>query len=141
MDTTDSPLTDLYVDNAEIEAQQLKEILDGVLGIDETTGELVFFESYYETSDRSRLIYQLLGRLAAVHLGDRESAEQGATAETLAEPLDVTGRSVQNYADNFVFIIHDEERGGYLVDSAQLQTAVETLQGRTTKTNGATDDE
>lgn len=125
--TDDNPLEDLYMDRNNIDQQQLRDALDGLIGVDKDSGEPIFLEEYYKLDNKTRFVAQLLYRKATVVLGDRSEEEQGAKSSAFAETLESSGSAVQNYAGELDFVENDESQGGYIVKPYHSSVAIRYL--------------
>ena len=123
-----NPLTDLYMDRHDVDQQALRDVLDGLIGIDSESGEPIYLDAFFELGNKHRFVAQLLFREASVILGERDETEQGSASDEFANQLDSSGSAVQNYASELEFVESDESRGGYVIRPHQVQAAVSYLQ-------------
>lgn len=125
--SNEQPLTDLYMDRHSVDQERLRDALQGIIGIDEDSGEPIYLDAYFELSNKTRFVAQLLYREATVILGDRDPEEQGDSSSAFAASLDSSGSAVQNYASDLDFVETDEERGGYVIRPHHAPAAIEFL--------------
>lgn len=126
--TKNTSLEELYVDSDEINEKRLSTALEGLIGIDQDTGDPVYLDSYFEFDEKPKFVAQLLYWKAAVELGDREPSEQGGNSQDFAESLDVSHSSVQNYASDLPFVETVDEKGGYVITPHKHQSAIRYLE-------------
>lgn len=111
----ENPLSDLYMNRHDVDQERLQNSLDGIIGIDQQSGDPIYLDAYFDLRNKPRFVAQLLYREATVILGDRAEEEQGANSSAFAEMLDCGHSSVQNYVSELEFVENDESRGGYVI--------------------------
>lgn len=126
--TKEDPLKDLYEDKSAINRERLADALQGVIGIDEETGDPIYHTGYQELSNKKKFVAQLLYRSATVALEDREVSEQGGQSGDFAEHLGASASAVQNYASELDFIVNEEDKGGYVIPGYAIDQAINFIQ-------------
>lgn len=122
------PLEDLIVNKDEINREKLSKVLDGVIGIDQQTGDPVFRNNFSGLNTKEKITYYLLYRQAASALDVLEE-EVGIQSKQLAEKIGTnysTTRSILSKAD---YIEKKEDKGGFMVPPYSLEAAIESLGG------------
>jgi hypothetical protein len=125
-DSEEDPLQRVVVDKEAINREQLADAIDGVVGVDGDDGELVPQAGYHELSNKSKFVARLLARRATVALNITEEEEIGASSGDLAERMDPSSSTIQNYG-SLDFVANDDEHGGYYIPSHSVGLAIEYL--------------
>lgn len=125
-ESEDDPLQRIVVDKEEINRERLADAIEGVLGVDGDSGELVPQPGYHELDNKSKFVARLLARRAAVALDIIEEEEIGALSGDLAERMDPSSSTIQNYG-SLDFVANDDEHGGYYIPSHSVEIAIEFL--------------
>lgn len=125
-DSEEDPLQRVVVDKEAINREQLADAIDGVLGVDGDSGELVPQSGYHKLDNKSRFVARLLARRAAVALDIIDEEEVGASSGDLAERMDPSSSTIQNYG-SLDFAANDDDHGGYYIPSHSVGLAIEYL--------------
>ena len=96
------------------------------MGVDGDSGELVPQSGYHELDNKSRFIARLLARRAAVALDIINEEEVGASSGDLAERMDPSSSTIQNYG-SIDFVANDDDHGGYYIPGHSVGLAIEYL--------------
>lgn len=124
--TEEDPLQRVVVDKEAINREQLADAIDGVLGVDGDSGKLVPQSGYHELDNKSRFVARLLARRAAVALDIIDEEEVGASSGDLAERMDPSSSTIQNYG-SIDFVANDDNHGGYYIPSYSVGLAIQYL--------------
>ena len=125
-DSEEDPLQRVVVDKEAINREQLAATIDGVLGVDGDSGELVPQSGYHELDNKSRFVARLLARRATVALDIIYEEEVGASSGDLAERMNPSSSTIQNYG-SLDFVANDDDHGGYYIPSHSVGLAIEYL--------------
>jgi len=130
-DETDTdPLQRIVVDKDEINRERLADAIEGIIGVDNESGEPVPISEYYELGNESKFVARLLARRAALALEFIEESELGASSSELADRMEPSDSTIQNYG-GLDFVDNDEYHGGYFIPGYAVETAIEHLEDAT----------
>ncbi|MFC7044614.1 hypothetical protein ACFQH6_03560 [Halobacteriaceae archaeon GCM10025711] len=127
-DESENPLERLHVDADQINRELLADALEGVIGIDEDSGEAKHLAGYTDLDNIEKFVARLLYRVAAVDLGHFEDDEVGAESGAFGDVVGVDDSTIRQYVGKLDFVENESERGGYYIPGYSLEAAVEFLQ-------------
>ena len=133
-DNTEDPLEKIVEDKDAINRERLANAIDGIVHVDQDSGEVIIRDGYNELGNKARFVARLLARRAAVELEYIEPDEIGASSSEFAERMDPTESTIQNYG-SFDFVDNDGERGGYYIPDHSVGLAINYLNEETSDTN------
>jgi len=122
-----NPLEDLYVSKDEVDLEQLRDGLNGVIQIIKETGEPRPQSGFQDLSNKQQFVALLLYRRAAAELGHHEDTEVGAQSSWFTEYIDVDDSRIRQYRGEFEFVENDSDRGGYYIPGFDLDSAIDKI--------------
>lgn len=125
-DETD-PLQRIVVNKDEVNREQLADAIEGIMGVDNESGEPVPISEYHELGNESKFVARLLARRAALALEFIEESELGASSSELAGRMEPSDSTIQNYG-GLDFVDNDDDHGGYFIPGYAVETAIEYLE-------------
>jgi len=120
------PLQQVVVDKDEVDRERLANAIDGIVGVDDETGEPVPLSGYHDLDNKPKFVARLLARRAALALEIIEENELGDSSSGFAQRMPPAKSTIQNYGD-LDFVENDEEYGGYHIPSYAIGSAIEFL--------------
>lgn len=125
-DETD-PLQRIVVNKDEVNREQLADAIEGIMGVDNESGEPVPISEYHELGNESKFVARLLARRAALALEFIEESELGASSSELAGRMEPSDSTIQNYG-GLDFVDNEDDHGGYFIPGYAVETAIEYLE-------------
>lgn len=129
-ETDPDPLKRVVVDKEEVNRDRLADAIEGIIGVDDGSGEPVPLSGYHELGNKSKFVARLLARRAALALDFIEKDELGVSSGELANRMEPSDSTIQNYG-GLDFIDNDEEHGGYFIPGYAVEAAIEHLEDAT----------
>lgn len=126
-DDTD-PLERVVVDKDEVNRERLADAIEGIMGVDEDSGEPVPLSGYHDLDNKPKFVARLLARRAAFALDFIDEDEVGDSSGGFAERMEPSESTIQNYG-GLDFVDNDDENGGYYIPGYSVDAAVEFLKG------------
>lgn len=123
----DDPLEKVLVDKDSVDRRRLADGIEGIIGVDDPTGEPTPLSEYHELSNKQQFVAQLLARRAAVALDRLDDDQLGITSADAEDILPVSESTIQNYGSTD-FVQNDSEQGGYYIPAYSLDQAIEFIQ-------------
>lgn len=122
-------LDDLLVDRNEINKKRLAGALDGIIGVDQDSGELLTFNSFQDLNTQRRITAVLLGYRAAHELGVRDESDIGVNSERLSDIVGTASGTIRSYASQKLpFVESAPENGGYHIPQHSITDAISFLE-------------
>ena len=125
-ETEDDLLERIVVDKDAVNRERLADTIEGVLGVDRDTGEVVTQPGYYELDNEPKFMARLLARRTAFELGIIEEGELGDTGSEFAERMEASQNSIRNYG-SLDFVANDDENGRYYIDGQSIGLAIDFI--------------
>ncbi|NLV08190.1 hypothetical protein GOC83_18875 [Haloarcula rubripromontorii] len=125
---TNNPLEDLYVSKDEVDFEQLRDGLSGVVQIIKETGEPRPQSDFEGLSNKQQFVALMLYRRAAVELGHLDKDEAGASSGWFNEYIDVDSSRFSHYSSDLDFVENDSERGGYYIPGFDIGEAIDGIE-------------
>lgn len=125
-DSTEDPLEKIVENKDAINRERLANAIDGIVHVDENSGEAIIRDGYSELGNEEKFVARLLARRAAVELEYIDSDDIGASSSEFAERMDPTESTIQNYG-SLDFVDNDGERGGYYIPNHSVGLAINYL--------------
>lgn len=135
-DDEDDPLQRVVVDKNSVDRERLADAIEGIVGVDEDTGEVTPLGGYHDLENKAKFTARLLGRRAALELGFLDEADLGDSSGGFADRMGPTESTIQNYS-SLDFVENDDDHGGYYVPGYAVETAIAFLE---TAQSGGKDD-
>ncbi|MFU1783845.1 hypothetical protein ACM16X_20990 [Haloarcula japonica] len=126
-DTEDDPLERIVVDKDAVNRERLADAIEGVLGVDGDTGEVVPRPDYRDLENKPKFVARLLARRAAFELDIIEEDEIGDSATGFAERMEPSDSTIMNYG-SLDFVANDDEHGGYYIKGHSISIAIDFLE-------------
>ena len=123
----DDPLEDLYVDESEINKERLSEALQGIIGIDQETGEPAMLSGYPDLQQKEKVVAYLLSRRVALELDQIEEDELGLSGSQIAEETGVPQGTAEPYISENTFIVNESEKNGYYIPDYGISEAIDEI--------------
>mgnify|MGYP000271253865 CR=1 FL=1 len=120
-------LEELYVSQDDINRRRILEALQGVIGIDKDSGDMVPLQGFKNLPGRKKFVAYLLYRRAANILGEIQDEKLGAGSKEIAEVANVGASTVRKYASDLDFVDKDTKNGGYFIPSAYIPNACDAI--------------
>ena len=126
-DSEDDPLERVVVDKDAVNRERLADAIEGVVGVDGDTGEVVTRSGYHDLNNKPKFVARLLARRVALELEIIEEDELGDSATGFAERMNPSDSTIKNYggAD---FVANDDEHGGYYIKGHSIGLAIDFLE-------------
>lgn len=121
------PLEVLDVDLETRNKHRLGEVLKGLVEIDPSIGQMVWTPGFSDLTTENRVIAALLRQRAGVYRGIVDENDVGVSTSELADIVDCNESTVRNHI-SLEFITSDSDKGGYLIQEADVEHAVTALQ-------------
>lgn len=128
--TDSDPLQRVVVDKDEINRERLADGIEGIVGVDDETGQPVPLSDYHDLGNEAKFVARLLARRAALALDFIDEGELGVSSGDLADRMEPSNSTIQNYG-SLEFVENDEEHGGYYIPGYAVGTAIEYLEDAT----------
>jgi len=126
-DTEDDSLERIVVDKDAVNRERLANAIEGMLGVDGDTGEVVTRPGYHELSNKPKFVARLLARRAALELDIIEEDELGDSASGFAGRMEPSSSTIKNYG-SLDFVANDHEHGGYYIKGHSIGLAIDFLE-------------
>lgn len=123
----DNPLEDLYVSKDEVDFEQLRNSLDGLIQIVKETGEPRPQPEFEDLSNKHQFVALMLYRRAAVELDHYDDDQVGANSNWFAEYIDVDNSRFSHYSSDLAFVENDGDRGGYYIPAFDIGEAIDAI--------------
>jgi len=121
------PIDRLLVDKEEIDKERIADILEGIVGIDNKTGEVVKMSDFNKLNTTEQLCVVLLARKAAVLADKLDKGDEAITHGKLADILRSSNATVRQYVTKYDFVQSDKNKGYYIPNSS-VSDAVDYLE-------------
>ena len=123
-DSSDAdPLERVVVDKDEVDRERLADAIEGIIGVDDSSGEPVPLDGYYELDNKSRFVARLLARRAALALDFIDEQELGDSSSGFADRMEPTDSTIKNYGA-LEFVENESEYGGYHIPAYGIERAI-----------------
>lgn len=123
-----NPLEDLYVDTDEINRERIRDALTDLIGIDQETGDPLFYDGFAELTTKQKFAGLLLYRRALLLLNNIEEKELGKGSSYFAELIDVDDSTIRHAANDAEYTENRNERGGYYIPTHRIDIAIQLPQ-------------
>lgn len=122
----DNPLQRVVVDKNAVDRERLADAIEGIIGVDEDTGEVTPLDGYHDLDNKAKFTARLLGRRAALELGFIDEADVGDSSGGFADRMEPTESTIQNYS-SLDFVENDDDHGGYYIPGYAVGNAIQFL--------------
>ncbi|QKY18636.1 hypothetical protein [Halorubrum sp. CBA1229] len=126
-ETDTDPLQQVVVDKDEVNRERLADAIEGIIGVDNDSGEPVPLSDYHELGNESKFVVRLLARRAALALEFIEESELGVSSSELADRMDPSDSTIQNYG-GLDFVDNNEDHGGYFIPGYAVESAINHIE-------------
>jgi len=127
-DDEDDPLEGLLVEKDKINRQRLADALDGYVGIDSDSGEIIRFSDFHDLDSGRRITAILLGQKVAEILEIIDGQEVGLKSQEIANYVEVSESTVRHHSSDKPFIEQSRSQGGYYIPDVQLRNAINVFE-------------
>lgn len=121
------PLEVLDVDLETRNQHRLGAVLQGLAEMDPEKGEMIWTQRFSDLSTRNRVIAALLRQRAGVYRGIVDESDVGVGTSDLADIVACNDSTVRNHTSQ-EFITNDPDNGGYMIQEADMEHAIATLE-------------
>jgi molybdenum cofactor biosynthesis enzyme MoaA len=129
MSNDDDPLKSLEMDRAEYNRERLAKVLNGIVAIDQESGDPIKLDHFKDLDSRRQLTAILLAKRAAHELGHILEEEVGMNSSELDNHVDVASSTIRLYArEKLSFVENDSDFEGYYIPQHQITKAIEFIE-------------
>lgn len=121
------PLDRVVVDGDKVNRERLADAIEGVVGVDDESGDPVPLSGYHDLDNKPKFVARLLARRASVALEFIDEDEIGDSSSGFAERMKPNKSTIQNYG-GLDFVDSDDEQGGYYIPAYSVDAAIEFLE-------------
>lgn len=123
----DDPLDRIIADKEEINRERLADAIEGIVNVDNGTGEVIVRPGYSTLGNKSKFVARLLARRAALELDFVQDDELGASSSEFAQRMEPSESTIKNYG-SLDFVDNDQEHGGYYIPGHSIELAIDYIE-------------
>lgn len=118
----------ICIDSDKINRARIQDVLADLIGIDQATGDPLFYDRFAELTTKQKFASLLLYRRALLLLDDIKEEDLGKGSSYFAGLIDVDDSTIRHAANDAEYIKNGNGRSGYYIPAHRIDTAIQLLQ-------------